>query len=204
MSAQPRSTISPLGADHDVERHALLDAVVALDDVVEHAVDGVGLGLGEEADTAQIHAQHRDFDVAGQFGGAQERAVAAEDENQLAAFGGALVGVDDLDFDPERAHVVGRKVHRPAVDRFRGQHPQPNAVVAEHLFHPAGNFGGLVTAGVHHQQDGAFGMSLRPSDDGPAHGLLELARPSSGLFGIARADAGSTRRCRTGRAAGWR
>ena len=116
--------ISALDAHHDVERHPLLDAVVALDDVLEHRVDGIGLGFGEETDAAEIDAQHRDLDVAGEFGGAQEGAVAAEDEDELTAFGRTFVGVDDLDIDPESAHVVGRQVHRPAVDGFRGQHAQ--------------------------------------------------------------------------------
>ena len=124
MSAQPRSSDLAADADHDVERHPLLDAVVAADDVLEHAVDGVGLGLGEKADAAEVHAEHRDLDVAGEFGGAQEGAVTAEHEHQLASFGGALVGVDHLDLDPECAHVVGRQVQRPAVDGFGGQHAQ--------------------------------------------------------------------------------
>ena len=154
---------SAVDAHHDVERHAFLDAVVALDDVVEHGVDGIGLGLGEEADAAEIDAQHRDFDVAGEFGGAQERAVAAEDEHQFAAFGGALVGVDHLDLDAEGAHVVGRQVQRPAVDGFGGEHAQPDAVVAQHFLHAARGLGGLVAAGVHHEQDGAFARHCGPS-----------------------------------------
>ena len=85
-------------------------------------VDGLGLGLGEKADAAQIDAQHRNFDVAGQLGGAQEGAVATEHENQLAAFGGPLVGVDDLDLDPEGTHVVGRR-GAPV----RGRRPRPTA-----------------------------------------------------------------------------
>ena len=152
-----------VGAHHDVERHAFLDAVVALDDVVEHGVDVIGLGLGEEADAAEIDAQHRDFDVAGEFGGAQERAVAAEDEDQFAAFGGALVGVDHLDLDAEGTHVVGRQVHRPAVDGFGGEHAQPNAVVAQHFLHAASDLGGLIATRVHHQQDGAFARHCGPS-----------------------------------------
>ena len=109
--------------------------------MLEHRVDGVRLGLGEKTDAAEIDAQHRDLDVAGEFGGAQECAVTAEDEDQLTSFSRSFVGVDDLDIDPESAHVVGRQVHRSAVDGFRGQHPQTNTVVAEHLFHPARGFG---------------------------------------------------------------
>ena len=96
-----------LGTNHDIERHTLLDAVVALDDVVEHGVDRVRLSLGEKPDTAQIDTQDGNFDIARQLGGAQECAVAAEHQHQLAAFGGPLVGVDDLDLGTEGTHVVG-------------------------------------------------------------------------------------------------
>ena len=123
----------------------------------------VGLGLGEEADAAEIDAQHRYFDVAGELGGAQERAVAAEDEDQFAAFGGAVVGVDHLDLHAEGTHVVGRQVHRPAVDGFCGEHAQANAVVAQHFLHAASDLGGLIATGVHHEQDGAFARHCGPS-----------------------------------------
>ena len=43
-----------------------------------------------------------------------------------------------------------------AVDRLSGQHPQADAVVAEHFLHAAGGLGDLVAAGVDDQQDGAF------------------------------------------------
>jgi hypothetical protein len=92
-----------LGADDDVKRHAFLDAVIAFDDMLQHGVDVVGLGFGEEADAAQIHTEHRYFDIASQLGG-------------------ALVGVDHFDLDPECAHVVGRQVHRTTIDGFGGQH----------------------------------------------------------------------------------
>ena len=166
-------------AHHDVERHAFLDAVVAVDDVVEDRVDGVGLGFGEESDAAQIDAQHRDLDVAGQLGGAQERAVTAEDEHELAALGRAFVGVDDLDIDAEGAHVVGRQMQRPAVDRLRGQHPQTDAVVAQHLFHPARRLGGLVAAGVHDEQDRAFSRHCGPSATARVNGAARARHPST-------------------------
>ena len=163
MSAQPRATIRPSDANYDVERHAFLDAVVALDDMVEHRVDRIRFGFGEESDAAQIDAQHRDLDIAGELRRAQEGPVTAEDEDELTALGRAFIGVDDLDIDAEGPHVVGRQVHRPAVHRFRGQHTQTNAVVAEHLFHPARGLGGLVAPGVHYQQDRAFSHHCGPS-----------------------------------------
>ena len=39
-------------------------------------------------------------------------------------FGGALVGVDDLDVDAERAHVVGMQVQRAVVDGLGREYPQ--------------------------------------------------------------------------------
>jgi hypothetical protein len=69
--------------------------------VLEHRVDGVGLGFGQEADATQIHTQNGYFDVAGQFRGAQEGAVTAENEYEFATFGRAFVGVDHFDFDAE-------------------------------------------------------------------------------------------------------
>src|SRR4029450_3406380 len=56
-------------AYHHGKRHTRLGGVVALDDVLEHRIDVVGLGLGKKPDAAEIDAQHRYFDVAGQLGG---------------------------------------------------------------------------------------------------------------------------------------
>src|SRR5262249_39557549 len=142
-------------ADDDVERHAFLDAIVASDDVLEDRVDRIGLRLGEKADAAQIDSEDRDLHVAGQFGRAQEGAVPANDEHQLAAVCGPFVGVEGLDVDPQCAHVVGGEGHRAPVDRLGGQHAQSNSVVAEDLLYTARYFGGVVAAGVHHQQDNA-------------------------------------------------
>lgn len=60
-----------------------------------------------KADAAQVDAQHRNAGVAGKFGRAQEGAVAAEHQHQLAAFRGIRLGVDHLDLDAHRPHVVG-------------------------------------------------------------------------------------------------
>jgi hypothetical protein len=99
------------GGDQDIERHPGLDAVVAGDDVLKDGVDGLGLGLGEESDSAEIDSENRDIGVAGQFSSTQECAVAAEDQDEFAAFGGLSLIVDD----------------------FAGQHPQLNSVVLQYF-----------------------------------------------------------------------
>ena len=65
----------------------MLDAVVAGDDVLEDLVDRFGLGLGQEADAAEIDSENGDFGFAGQFGGTQEGAVATEDQDEFAVVG---------------------------------------------------------------------------------------------------------------------
>ena len=134
-----------------------------VDDMVEHRVDRVGLGFGEEADAAEIDAEHRYLDIAGELCCAQECPVTSQDQDELTPLGRAFIGVDDLDFGADSAHIVRRQLHRPAVDCLRGQHPQANTVVAEHLLHPACRLGGLVAPGVHHQQNRAFSRHWGPS-----------------------------------------
>ena len=149
--------------DYRVEERMTLDAVVLVDDVIEHAVDVIGLGFGKETDAAEINAKHRYFDVACEFGGPQECPVAAEHEHQFAAFRRTLIGVDHLDLDPEGSHIVGRQVQRTAVDSLRGEYAQSNVVVAQHFLNAASDFGRLIAAGVHDQQDGAFTSHCGPS-----------------------------------------
>ena len=164
MSAQPRCGDPATDAHDDVERHSLLDAVVARDQLLEHGVDGLGLRLGEEADAAEIDTQHGDFDVAGEFGGAQERAVAAEHEYHLAAFGGAFVGVDDLDFDAERV-ACRRAQDTSAPDR----RPRPQAHARPIPLSPSTFSTRRAVSvassrpGVHDQQYGAFACHCGPS-----------------------------------------
>ena len=43
----------------DVEREPVLDGVAAVDDRLDGGVDVVALGLGEEADVAEVHPEHR-------------------------------------------------------------------------------------------------------------------------------------------------
>ena len=97
----------------------------------------------------------------------------------------------------------GARCSEPAVDGLRGQHAQPDPVVAQHFLHPARGLGGLVAAGVHAPAGRCVRGSLRPFVDGAAHRVARARRPSAARRGR-RAAAGSIRRCPTGRAAGWR
>jgi len=68
---------------------------------VHHGVDGrldvVVLGLGEEADVAQVDTQDRSAADVGELGGSQDRAVATDDEDQLAAQGRVALAGAELD-----------------------------------------------------------------------------------------------------------
>ena len=72
------------GAVHgDLDGAALLDRVVALGDPPHDGVDLLALGLGEEADVAEVHPDQRCAGAAGELGGPQDRAVAAEHQHGL-------------------------------------------------------------------------------------------------------------------------
>ncbi len=130
--------------------------------MLEHGVDGVGLGFGQKTDPAQVDAQHRNVGIACEFRGAQKSAVAAECQHQLASVGGVRVGVDDLDPDAHRAHVVRAQVQRSPVDRLGRQHPKANIVVVQHFLDPTRGLGGFLASGVNHQQDGALTRHCGP------------------------------------------
>jgi L-2-hydroxyglutarate oxidase LhgO len=74
-------------AGDDVERHPLLDPVVAVDQAVDRLGEPVGLGLGQEAHVAEVHADERGARRADEPRGAQQRPVAAEHDDQLGALG---------------------------------------------------------------------------------------------------------------------
>ena len=112
-----------VGAYRNIKGHAVFDAVVAGDDMLENLVDRVGLGLGEEPDSAEVDPQHRYRCVSRQLRSPQECAIAPEDEHELAANGCMLVGLHDVDVHPESPHFVGRQLQAATVDGFRRQHP---------------------------------------------------------------------------------
>ena len=130
---------------------------------VEHAVDRLRLGLGQKSDPAQVHAQHRDIGIAGEFRGAQKGAVAAEADHQLAALAGVRVGVDDLDVDAQCAHVVRIQLQRTPVDRLRRQHAKANTVLVQHFFDSACGLGRFFASGVDDEKDGALTSHCGPS-----------------------------------------
>ena len=66
--------------DPALERHPLVDREVAVDDLGEDGVELAGLGLRQEADLAEVDAEDRDVDLGDGADRAQERAVAAEDD----------------------------------------------------------------------------------------------------------------------------
>ena len=90
------------------ERHALLDDVV----LSQHPVDGRrevrALGLGEEADVAEVDAEQRRLRLAGQFRRAQDRAIAAEHDRDFD------VGRGDILTESRERRQLGRR-HREVV-----------------------------------------------------------------------------------------
>ena len=96
--------------DVDLQGQPLLDRVLAALDRGQRLLDRLGLGLGEEADPAEVDAHERGVGVAGQLGGAQERAVTAEDHHDLGVAGG-----------------LRRRRARPRRRRSRGPAPRRRA-----------------------------------------------------------------------------
>src|SRR5690606_21614295 len=70
-------------ADRDLADAALLDLVVAGPDALDGGAEVLALGLGEEPDVAEVDAEDGDVGAAGELGRAQDRAVAAEDDDDL-------------------------------------------------------------------------------------------------------------------------
>ena len=83
--------------DHALERHAFADLVVAGLDPGEHGVEIARLGLGEEPDLAQVDAEDRDVHLGHGTDGAQERAVATQDDE----------GIGRRELPQQDRHVVG-------------------------------------------------------------------------------------------------
>ena len=106
-------------AGHHVQGHPLLDPVLPGEEVIHRLGEPVGLGLGEEADVTEVHADQRGARRAGQLGGTQQRPVAAKDDDKLRALGGFRPGRDHGRADAlERRDFVLGHPHR---DACRGQ-----------------------------------------------------------------------------------
>ena len=140
--------------DVDVEGEPLLHPVAALDDVPDGVRQRLRLGLGEEADPAEVDPEQRGPGGPGQLGRAQERAVAAEHQHHLAAGRGRLVRRHRLDVGDAE---IGRLVL---------EHPDLEAGRQQQLADLAGPVDHVPPAGVRDQQRV------------PAHlPLLERTRP---------------------------
>src|SRR6185503_14651983 len=86
--------------DPALQRHALVDPVLAADDHLEHGLEVTRLGLRQEADLAQVDPEKRYVHLRHRPGGPQERAVAAEHDEE--------VGRRQL--AQERLHLAGRRL----------------------------------------------------------------------------------------------
>ena len=109
-----RVRLRALLVDRHGEGHPLLDLVGPADDVVDRRRRVLALGLGEEADVAEVDAEQRHAGSPRVLGAAQDRAVATEDDDELAALGRVVgVGLDDRsDVDgSEHPRLVGRERH---------------------------------------------------------------------------------------------
>ena len=82
LSAMWRSS-SPMRPPRRIRPSMIIRSSIVyapLDDVAEHGLEVARLGLRQEADLAQVEAEQRDVDLGDRPGGAQERAVATEDD----------------------------------------------------------------------------------------------------------------------------
>ena len=134
-----------------LQREALFDVVVAVDDAAHGVVHVVALDLGEEPDVAHVDAEHRSGALAHELGRAQDRAVAAEHDREF--------DVADRHVDAERGDlpqqgervaelvaVVGRRA--PAARPPRAAPPTTRC----------GGGDGVVAVRVRDDQDAALGV----------------------------------------------
>jgi hypothetical protein len=77
--------------DSDIERRALLDVPLALDDRAHNVIDRLTLGFGEESDMTEVHSEQRHVAVARALGTSKDGAVTTEDDDKLSAVGSLLV-----------------------------------------------------------------------------------------------------------------
>ena len=94
FSAQVDAMTCPVAAHGHVDRHPLLDRVVPRHHPLDQVGQPVRFGLGEEPDVAEVRPDQRHRGGPGEFGGAQQAAVAAEDDDELGALGGRGAGRD--------------------------------------------------------------------------------------------------------------
>ena len=71
------------GMDSRLERHPFADRVLAGHQPAEHRFELAGLRLREESDLAEVDPDERHVDLDHGSGGAQERAVATEHDEDV-------------------------------------------------------------------------------------------------------------------------
>ena len=130
-----------------VQCQAVLRRPLALDDGVDDVLDVVDLGLGQEADVAQVDPEDRGPAPPRHLGGAQDRPVAAHDHRELAVDRQVGVAVDDLD-----RGVVRRRLD-PEVGGLLGQQPDHDVVLGQRLAEAIRDVTCRVAPRVREQQD---------------------------------------------------
>ena len=156
--------------DPGVDGHALLDPVVAGDDGLDDLLQVLALQLGEEADVPEVHAQQRDAHPTGALRTAQDRAVAAEHDDQLASGGRRAVGQR-----VDRDHA--RDVEDLALVAGGGN---THALVQQRLGGRTSRGDGLLAARVRDQQDPSIAHRGTLLRCGPGHcGPSSTARRTS-------------------------
>jgi len=132
----------------------LLDGVPPGDDGVDGGQQVLGLGLGQEADMAEVDPEYRRASGTGQLGAAQDRPVPAEHDDELAARRvGLVLGDPDVEFA-----IVGTQVGglvRAEHDLDAGRREQPDRLGG----HPQR----LVAAAVDDHPDGATAHARVPT-----------------------------------------
>jgi hypothetical protein len=114
---------------------------VARDHAVDRIGQAVGLRFGEEADVAEVHAEQRRARRAGELGGAEQRAVAADHDHDLGA----------LRCPRARRHLL--RAHAVDVGRLGTEDPHGHASVDEPAHHEPGAPQRFLPPGVRHDKN---------------------------------------------------
>src|SRR4051794_7284770 len=126
-----------------VEGQPLLGDVAPPHHRVDREVDVVALGLREEADVTEVHAEQRGSGVVSELGRAQDGAVATDHHGQLTAGGGAPVGGDHLE-------VLDVQLQ---VGCLPGEQPDTESVLGESGAELLGDLAALGAPGVRDHED---------------------------------------------------
>ncbi len=116
VQREPTAGRRTIRRDVDREHHPLVDLVVAGDEPFERGVEIGRLDLGEVTQLPHVDAEHRDAGLVDEIDRAQHRAVTAEREHEVEAFG-EVVGVVTEVRETARGGVGFRHPHRHLVRR---------------------------------------------------------------------------------------